>query len=288
MQKSNVIGFLQTDGAILDRLKDRVKARMARLVGGFAPPRYEPPMEAFWWYKAGQPPNFGDHLANCITTKVAADRNLFLDEAGLKPRRLFSIGSVLHFATDGDVIWGSGVNGKVPIELHRFRDLDVRAVRGPLTRDFLRDRGIAVPDIMGDPALLLPRLMASRFSRRGGGGIGIVPNLNDMATLTGDPRLISPLWPWADVVAAICRCDFIVSSSLHGIVIAEAFGIPCRWLRVSENEARFKFDDYALGTGRSVLTPAGSIERALEMGAMEPLSWDPEPLLAAFPTDLWD
>lgn len=37
----------------------------------------------------------------------------------------------------------------------RLRDLDVRAVRGPRTRDFLAGRGISTPAVYGDPGLLV-------------------------------------------------------------------------------------------------------------------------------------
>ncbi len=50
------------------------------------------------------------------------------------------------------------------------------------------------------------------------------------------------------------ECDEIISSSLHGIVIAEAYGIPCKWILYG-NEiegGEFKYQDYFLGTNRKI------------------------------------
>jgi len=48
------------------------------------------------------------------------------------------------------------------------------------------------------------------------------------------------------------KCRKIVSSSLHGIIIAETFGIPTAWLRCSDKivGGEFKYHDYYLGSGR--------------------------------------
>ena len=57
-----------------------------------------------------------------------------LDEPVIVPRRLLAVGSILHLARDNDVVWGSGVHGKIVVRRHQFKQLDAREVRGPLTR----------------------------------------------------------------------------------------------------------------------------------------------------------
>lgn len=71
--------------------------------------------------------------------------------------RLLGIGSIVHFAQTNDCIWGTRVDGNVPDESMAFTDLDVRAVRGPLTRERLLGKGIDCPEIYGDPGLLTPQ-----------------------------------------------------------------------------------------------------------------------------------
>lgn len=271
-------------------------ARLRRLL---RPPPPEPPplppthtayprVEVYAWRPSrGTHVNFGDHLSHVVVDRMLAGRGLDREEEVARATRLFAIGSVLHFAADGDTVWGSGINGKIADEHHRFTTLDVRAVRGPLTADYLRRRGIAVPDIYGDPALLLPQLFPGRFGRRPGGGTLFVPNLNDLAEVAPPCAMVSPLRGWNHVVARILSADLVLASSLHGLIIAEAFGIPARYVRLSDREALFKFEDYVQGTGRPKLVYAGSIEEGVEMGGMDPIRWDPAPLRAAFPFDLW-
>ena len=72
---------------------------------------------------------------------------------------LFALGSIFHQATNGSTIWGTGINPIWQRPRMQVRCLDIRAVRGPLTKRYIRDTlGLAVPDIYGDPALLMPQL----------------------------------------------------------------------------------------------------------------------------------
>ena len=86
--------------------------------------------------------NFGDLLGPVVVSALADAL-----PTTRRAQRLLTVGSILHFARDGDVVWGSGVNGKIPQELHRFRHLDIRAVRGPKTKAVLEERGLAVPAV---------------------------------------------------------------------------------------------------------------------------------------------
>ncbi len=255
----------------------------ARGQGGF------PHVELFYWTPSGGRLNFGDHLSRVIVSKLLADHQHLLEEETARARTLFAIGSVLHFAQSSDVVWGSGVNGKIAAAEHRFETLDVRAVRGPLTRDFLQQRGIAVPEVYGDPALLMPTLFPDRFARDPQSPYVFVPNLHDLeiAREKGIANIVSPLDAWNRCIAEILRGEMVIASSLHGLIIAEAYGIPARYLRLSPEENIFKYNDYVMGTGRGAIEAATSVEEALEMGGMPPPVFDAQRLLAAFPLDLW-
>ena len=216
-----------------------------------------------------------------------------LEDEAKSPASLLAIGSIIHFAETGAVVWGSGVNGKVPEAEHRYGTLDVRAVRGPYTREWLKEkRGIQAPEIYGDPALLLPRLVGDRFPATGQGGAIFVPNLNDILKgqtfdLPEGMRLVSPMQSWHRVVEEISKASFVAASSLHGVILAEAFGIPARYVRLTKIEHLFKFRDFYAGTGRDSFEYASSPSEALEMGGERKMQFDPTPLEAAFPFDLW-
>ena len=251
----------------------------------FAPYAF-PRVNIFYWTPASRV-NFGDYLAYAIVARMLALQEIVPGEPSEHPASLFSIGSVLHFARDGDTIWGSGRNGKITGQDHRFKRLDVRAVRGPLTRDFLLERDIECPAIFGDPALLIPRLFPTRFRRAATPGkIGVVPNLNDL-DIVNDGRVIDPTRRWDAVIDEILSCEFVVASSLHGLIVADAFGVPCAHVRFSGTEPDFKYSDYHHGAGRTEFWSSSSVDEALSRGPLPPISFDPEPLLAAFPYDLW-
>ena len=245
-----------------------------------------PSVDLIWWKpKTGL--NFGDVLSEVIVTKILADRGLSLKDQTDRRARLLAVGSILHFARDGDVIWGTGVNGKMPEARHAFGTLDVRAVRGPLTREFLRKKGVDAPKIYGDPALLLPQLFP-QLRANPTTPVVVVPNLHDVPRLSAEGiDHLSPRLGWNICVEEILRAKLVVASSLHAIVVAEAFGIPARYVRFSGSENLFKYEDYVLGTGRDRLEPAASIGEACEMGGMPPIRFDARRLIDAFPLDLW-
>lgn len=245
------------------------------------------PVSLTYWRPNRRDSNFGDALSAVVVEAMLATRGLTLASPAVRQGTLLSIGSILHFARDGDVVWGTGLNGKIPVTAHRFRVLDVRSVRGPLTRAFLADRGIAAPAVYGDPALLLPTLLGGEFVRRDDLPLSVMPNLHDLALVAGRPDIVSPFDPWDRVMGRLLRSRFVVASSLHGVVVAEAFGVPARFVRLSETESLLKYEDYLLGTGRTDEPFARSIDEALDMGGMPPPRFDAEGLMAAFPFDLW-
>ena len=144
-----------------------------------------PHVSLFHFRPADGSVNFGDHLSRVVVAAVLGLRQRTLDDEVAQTSRLLAIGSILHYAGDGDVVWGSGINGKVPATSFTARQLDVRAVRGPLTEEFLRRRGHRVPSVFGDPALLVPHLFGSRFKPTATRPYVFVPNLHDLA-LVGD------------------------------------------------------------------------------------------------------
>jgi pyruvyltransferase len=223
--------------------------------------------------------NFGDLLGPLIVRELVAQLRLG-PAAGPHRRRLLAIGSVLHFGRPGDVVWGAGRNVKAGAAPG---GLDVRAVRGPRTAEDYP--GVVVG---GDPALLLgglrPDLTVDPARRT---GVTVVPNLNELAVVRDRRGVLSPRAPLAGVLRRIARSTLVVGSSLHGVIVAEALGVPARAVRAVAGPA-FKYGDYYLATGRDPdAEVAGSVAEAMERGGAPAPRWDPAPLLAAFPTELW-
>jgi pyruvyltransferase len=236
--------------------------------------------------------NFGDRLSLELVQRITGSKiRSYRKKLKQMDRKLLAIGSILHFACDKDIVWGSGVNGKqLDLRRYSFSSLDVRAVRGPLTRQFLFEHfHIDCPEVYGDPALLIPYFFPEfKKSKSPSNSYLIIPHYSEKHLFNEkDPHVIFPTRPWEEVIERILDSQFVISSSLHGIIVAEAFGIPARMLRISENEPLFKYKDYYAGTNRPFFQYANSVSEALQMGGEPPFFCDLKRLYEAFPFEFW-
>lgn len=238
--------------------------------------------------------NFGDELSVAIVDQMLALRGLRLDFTVPASQRLLGVGSILQMACEGDVVWGSGVNGRNTGDEPTWRQIDVRAVRGPLTREYLvRKRpDLPVPAIYGDPGLLLFDLFPTLLNRRTRPAHPeriVIPNLNDLRlkTLNTDLPVVSPLEPWPLVCEHIVQAKEIITSSLHGLALGQWLGKNVKLVRFSRTEPMFKYEDYALGAKAGELRVFNDVASALTADLTAAPVRAPEGLADAFPYDLW-
>ena len=168
---------------------------------------------------------------------------------------LLTCGSILQpqLVRPNVVVWGSGIIER-GVVFHQ-KPAAVHAVRGPLTRHALLRSGISCPEIYGDPGLLLPKFYTPKTQRRW--RIGVVPHYVDfdyMAQLfasVSDVRVIDMDRPVEAVCDDIANCCATISSSLHGIVVSHAYGIPSAWM-TTKNKLwgdSVKYHDYYASVG---------------------------------------
>lgn len=205
--------------------------------------------------------NFGDELSKFITQSlVNKDKYYLTFNKKKKNTNLLCIGSYIHAAKNDSYIFGSGVRTMNNIEKgHKYSNLNVLAIRGPLSKSFLEARGIYVPNIYGDPALLLPKYYKPIIKLSLSNKIGIVPHKSNYEKYIDkyDKNkfyLINPTDKWQNVINYICSCKAIISSSLHGLICSDAYNIPNIWLdEYKLTEGHFKFKDYFLSQNRKFL-----------------------------------
>jgi pyruvyltransferase len=217
-------------------------------------------------------------------------------------KRLLALGSIFHNVRDGDVIWGTGVNPKWQSLSAPCEQPDIRAVRGPLTRQFLQRRyGWECPEVYGDPAILFPELFPE-FKLNPTRDYTIILQHNDEEYVRDIKKFDKynvfycqrpERRPWRAVIDNILSSRLVVSSSLHAIIIAEMYGIPTRWLSnpelpSSETEATFKFNDYYMSSGRDAYPFSLTVDQALKHGGTKPpTGLNKKKLLNAFPRELF-
>jgi pyruvyltransferase len=251
-------------------------------------------MPLFYWSE-NKDVNFGDYLSRVIVERIVeAPLECYVKKNVNQKKKLLALGSVLYFANEGDVLWGTGVNGKIlDKEAFNFSSLDVRAVRGPITRKFLKDNfQIDCPEIYGDPALLFPYLFPE-FKRKENPSIPylIIPHYSDTDFFQSSnyENVTYTSEPWDQILEKILDSQFVIGSSMHAVILAEAFGIPARLLRISDSPHNhfLKYQDYYFSTNRPNFQYATSVEEALTMGGEPPFECDLEKLYNSFPIEFW-
>lgn len=236
--------------------------------------------------------NFGDALSEALVERIIGHPVTVVAKPFSEIKKLLGIGSILSYARDDDVIWGTGINGKTPLNSYHFISLDVRAVRGPLTRAFLLERGIPCPEVYGDPTLLLPKCFPE-FKKIAHPSMEyiIIPHYSDEHLFVNHPNMVSVKENWDQVIRKILDSKFVIASALSGVIVAEAFGIPARLLIIENagnTENLIKYEDYYQGTGRFDFKYAKTVDEALEMGGEPMPLCDLDKLYHAFPFDCFN
>ena len=228
--------------------------------------------------------NFGDEIGPLVSKKLVEDHfnckgdslpvwNL-AKEGARKGTCLFSLGSIFHMVKDGDHIWGTGVNPTWQREVPD--NLNIHAVRGPHTEDFLKARGVIKESVgHGDPGLLLPFMFPASIDRGSENRFCFVAHAQDkdivnMLAIKKDRlspavHVIHAQAHLPQVVESLLTCSHVASTSLHGLILADAFEIPSRWFqfpksKTEKTEGHFKYQDYYSTIGRDNATHAENFE----------------------------
>lgn len=168
-----------------------------------------------------------------------------------------------------------------------MKKLDVRAIRGPLTRNALLELGYDCPEIYGDPAILMPMIYKPRVfekSRK----YSIVKHMHDLTECSNVINIRTR--DYKSFIDELVTSERIISSSLHGIILAEAYGVPAvLYMPEGFSNSLFKYKDYYYGTKRYNFPIAKTIEEALEVEpvALPDLHDIRKNLIDAFPDDIW-
>lgn len=92
------------------------------------------------------------------------------------------------------------------------------------------------------------------------------------------------------MIDEIVSSEIVYTSSLHGIILAEAYGVPAVFFRGLNKRIDFKYLDYYFSTGRRDIVIAETFEEAKKMKPLPlpDLSKLRQGLLDSFPYDLWE
>lgn len=200
-----------------------------------------------WWRVA---PNFGDLIGPYIVNKITGRPVTYVPP---NRKHLLSVGSIVEQANENSFVWGSGTFGDEPPN-SLSKKARYLAVRGPLTRNLLRYNGVIAPRIYGDPALLMPRYFDTAVKKEHEIGFVVRWSDNKWKNLSMPEGIRIIDLKSNDVVTTlieILSCEKIITSSLHGLIIADAYEIPNAWIiSNSPRGHEFKFNDYFLSVDK--------------------------------------
>lgn len=240
--------------------------------------------------------NLGDSLGFPIVNWMLENKGYSFDTQVDKTKFLNCVGSNLFLSFQNATIWGSGLLAE-PEYWYNFlfkyplTKYDIRAVRGPLTREVLLKYGQKCPKVYGDPAILMPLIYNPKL-----------PKTREMLVI---PQFVTEKkfrqdYPQYEVISMntndykyvidqIVSSKLIVTSSLHGVILADAYGVPSLLFRGLGKNIDFKYYDYYYGTGRYNVNITDSFEEAMNSVPLPlpDLSGLQKGLLESFPIDLW-
>lgn len=181
---------------------------------------------AFWFSSN----NFGDAISPFLI-KIIGDTEAFHTSDRFATEHLICTGSILNHATSKSVVWGAGL----AYSSDHVNKCDIRAVRGVLTGNILKNLGVKFNPVFGDPALLLGHILPSELEKE---NISIAPHYVD-AEIVAKGNLyglefIDVNAPIIDILWKINRSKLVVTSSLHIIIACHAYGIPVVWCKFSD------------------------------------------------------
>jgi len=168
------------------------------------------------------------------------------------PDHLLAVGSVLHEANANSYVWGAGCLSENHVS-SKLRAERIFALRGLKSLNAVQQTlDTTLENIsLGDPAVLLPEFfnpaVKSKFK------IGIIPHywhfgkVTDALSADEHVKVIDIRCSPEQLVTQIKECEVILSTSLHGLILADSYDIPNKWVEVASVPLlgeRFKFQDY--------------------------------------------
>lgn len=193
--------------------------------------------------------NVGDALNLDIIKYISGKDGIKVPSTKLF-KHLCAVGSVLSSMNHNSVVWGSGLISEDAIKTIKQLG-DIKALRGYYSKQKIEEKfNVKLEIPLGDPALLLPRIYSA--SHKKDYEFGLVLHYMDekhpiaeiIRRLGGN--IISVSLPAKEFIRELTCCNVILSSSMHGLIISDAYNIRNKHIILSDKivGGDFKYRDY--------------------------------------------
>ena len=206
----------------------------------------------FFYMKKGN--NFGDLITPYLLKRFCKSGEYVEWPRETTHPKIISCGSIMRLSNPKTIVYGSGI-----------RDIDqditpgiTKIVRGPLTRKRIIEVGGKCHPIYGDPGLLMPLIYSPSIKKKY--MLGIIPHVSQyqqVSAMYGSQAYVTVIKleneNIEETIDWILSCKKIVSSSLHGLIISDAYNIPNKWIQFADTIRGdgTKFQDYFLSVKRA-------------------------------------
>lgn len=243
-------------------------------------------------------PNVGDQINPYLVKKILNRKPFNVSSRLIK--HTVGLGSMFHMANKRSVIWGSGIISDGDDFRQKTDFLDVVALRGELTKKILIESG-RLPEknnvVLGDPGVLMPIFYSPNIKKNK--KIGLVPHYVDAANPlilnNGYFHVIDVSLDPESFIDEILGCDFVLSSSLHGLILSDAYGVPNKWITFSDRitGGGFKYRDYYSTTSSnceqyifidSEVKLIETVDEIENLASIKRFLYDKSALLKSFPS----
>lgn len=181
--------------------------------------------------------NVGDNLNHYLIKRLSGKHPVMAIDRD-KPHYI-CCGSILGEFTAASSIWGAGFFYDHQV-LHY--ELPIYSVRGELTKSQVKK-----DCVVGDPALVLP-FFYDPFPYTIKHKVGVIPHWSNMQRVL-DMKLpyhiVDPMQSPEEFIDDLVSCESIYSESLHGLIIADAYKVPNKWVILgADSGGEYKYKDY--------------------------------------------
>ncbi|WP_304617855.1 polysaccharide pyruvyl transferase family protein [Paracoccus sp. (in: a-proteobacteria)] len=227
------------------------------------------PFRLFWWVPKSKGINLGDEISPLVLSHVSGRevvRGSPNDCDGIAIGSVFNPGMAdARKRTKPLFVWGSGTGKPSPCSMRQM-SVTISALRGPLTAGQIE----GCPDVpFGDPGLFVREIWPGPAEGTERTKVGLIPHhsmlkhpaLKQFKQAFGDVVILDFTDPdIAKTLSRLAHCSRVVSSSLHGLIFADAYGIPSLFWKESETTVPWKYQDYFEGVGREGFCHRNSTE----------------------------
>ncbi len=227
------------------------------------------------------PKEIGLYYYKCANAGDILNETLISDLFGVKVKeesftssQMIAIGSVLERIISGAIVgkrdkelqaqadcskkiivWGTGLMHQYDdcSDMNFIRPVKFCAVRGELTRIAAEKiTGRKIKCVTADPGLLAPLLLKEIPEKKY--TLGIIPHVAEremeeykvINSKVNGSVIIDLTEKPEKVLKQIASCEAVISTSLHGLIFADSFGIPSKWCEMTDKilGKGFKYRDY--------------------------------------------